>query len=88
MPTLQNKENLKRFLGFVTYLTKFILNISEPAAKNDILLDWHPAHEQAFSKLKEQSCNCDDVSWQVEIQCDASQDVLGCSANSRRSTSC
>ena len=88
MPTPLNKEDLKRFLGFVTYLAKFIPNLSELDAplrellKNDVLFDWQPIHEEAFGKLKEQCCNYPvlkyyDVNKPVEIQCDASQHGLG-----------
>ena len=88
MPTPQKKEDLRRFLGFVTYLGKFIPNLSEIGAplrdllKNKVLFDWQPAHEEAFNKLKDQCCTHPvlmffDVNKQVEIQCDASQHGLG-----------
>lgn len=84
MPTPKNKEDVKRFLGFVTYLAKFIPNLSELDAplrellKTNALFDWQPAQEEAFLKLKEQCSSqpvlkCFNVNKPVEIQCDASQ---------------
>ena len=88
MPTPKNKDDVKRFLGFVTYLAKFIPNLSELDAplrellKIDAVFDWQPAQEEAFVKLKEQCCGQPvlkyfDVKKPVEIQCDASQHGLG-----------
>ena len=88
MPTPKNKDDVKRFLGFVTYLSKFIPNLSELDAplrellKTDAVFDWQPAQEEAFIKLKEQCCSQPvlkyfDVKKPVEIQCDASQHGLG-----------
>ena len=63
MPTPNNKDDVKRFLGFVTYLAKFIPNLSELDAplsellKIDAGFDWQPAQEEAFIKLKEQCCS-------------------------------
>ena len=60
MPTLKNKDDVKRFLEFVIYLAKFIPNQSELDAllrelvKTNALFDWQPAQEEAFLKLKEQ----------------------------------
>ena len=87
MPTPKNKDDVKRFLGFVTYLAKFIPNLSELDAplrellKIDAVFDWQPAQEEAFIKLKEQCCSQPvlkyfDVRKPVEIQCDASQHGL------------
>ena len=88
MPTPQTKEDLTRFLGFITYLGKFISNLSEIDAplrdllKTDVVFDWQPAHEEAFNRLKDQCCSHPvlkyfDVSKQAEIQCGASQRGLG-----------
>ena len=54
-----DKEGVHRFLGFVTYLSKFIPNLSEVDAplrqllKRDVEFAWQPAQQQAFDKLKE-----------------------------------
>ena len=88
MPTPTKKDDVKRFLGFVTYLAKFIPDLSELYAplreplKMDALFDWQPAQEEAFLKLKDQCCSKPvlkyfDVKEPVEIQCDASQHGLG-----------
>ena len=88
MPTPKKKDDVKRFLGFVTYLAKFIPNLSELDAplrellKTNALFDWQPAQEEAFLKLKNQCCSQPvlkyfDVNKPVEIQCDASQHGLG-----------
>ena len=88
MPTPQTKEDLGRFLEFVTNLGKFIPNLSEIDApfrdllKTDVVFDWQPAHEEAFNKLKDQCCSHPvlkyfDVNKQVKIQCDSSHHGLG-----------
>ena len=87
MPTPKNKDDVKRFLGFVTYLAKLIPNLSELDAplsellKKDAVFDWQPAQE-AFVELKEQCCSqlvlkYFDLKEPVEIQCDARQHGLG-----------
>ena len=47
IPMPQTKEDLRWFLGFVTYLGKFFPNLS------DVVFDWQPAHEKVFNKLKD-----------------------------------
>ena len=53
MPISKNKDHVKRFLGFVTYLAKFIPNLSKLDAplrallKIDTLFDWQQAQEEA-----------------------------------------
>lgn len=57
MPTPKNKEDVKQFLGFVTYLAKFIPNLSELDAtprellKTNALFPGQPAQEEAFLKV-------------------------------------
>ena len=59
MPSPQNKKDLMRFLGMVTYLTKFIPNMSEVTSPLRSLLEkdcewqWMPHHERAVEKVKE-----------------------------------
>ena len=54
-----NKEDLQRFLGMLTYLVKFIPNLSQVSAPLRSLLEqgnewqWHHEHEESFTKLKE-----------------------------------
>ena len=53
-----SREALKRFLGMLTYLAKFIPNLSQTAAPLRALLEkdaewqWHQEHLQSFSTLK------------------------------------
>jgi len=91
MPTPKNKDDFKRFLGFVTCLAKFIPNLSELDAplrallkidKIDGLFDWQQAQEETFLKLKGKRCSQPvlkyfDIKKPVEIQSDASQRDLG-----------
>jgi hypothetical protein len=88
MPAPEDKAGVKRFLGFITYLSEFIPNMSEIDAplrnllKLDVQFQWQPAHEQAFNALKKLCCSPPvlkyyDVNKPVEIHCDASQNGLG-----------
>lgn len=88
MPAPTDKEGVCRFLGFVTYLSKFIPNLSEIDAplrqltKGDVEFAWQPAQQQAFDKLKYLCTHHPvlkfyDVSKPVEIYCDASSTGLG-----------
>ena len=59
MPVPQNKEDLQRFLGMLTYLGTFIANLSSRAAvlrdllKKNVPFEWSEDHQMAFNKLKE-----------------------------------
>ena len=88
MPTPTDKEAVRRFLRFVTYLSKFIPNLSEIDAplrelvKTDVMFSWQPEQEQAFRKLQDMCSSPPvlayyDVSKPVQIECDASQNGLG-----------
>ena len=83
-----DKEGVHRFLGFVTYLSKFIPNLSEVDAplrqllKRDVEFAWQPAQQQAFDKLKELCKHPPvlkyfDPAKPVVIFCDASSSGLG-----------
>ncbi|XP_041350871.1 uncharacterized protein K02A2.6-like [Gigantopelta aegis] len=85
---VKDKEGVRRFIGFVTYLAKFIPNLSEEDVplrqllKNDILFQWQPAQQCAFDRLKQLCCEPPvlgyfDVNKPVQIQADASQFGLG-----------
>ena len=86
MPKPQTKEEVKHFLGMVTYLGKFIQNLSEISAplqnllKEGIAFQWE--QEQAPVDLKKLCAEPPvlkyyDESKPVEIQCDASQSGVG-----------
>uniref|UniRef100_A0A8C5PPV9 Gypsy retrotransposon integrase-like protein 1 n=1 Tax=Leptobrachium leishanense TaxID=445787 RepID=A0A8C5PPV9_9ANUR len=88
MPTPRDKDGVRRFLGFVTYLSKFLPNLSEVDAplrqllKTDVEFAWQPAQQQAFDTLKDMCTESPmlqffDPSKSVEIFCDASSNGLG-----------
>ena len=83
MPSPKYKDDVKRFLGFVTYLAKLIANLSELNAllrelpKIIAMFICQPAQEEAFPKLKEQCYSQPvlkyfDVNKPVKIQTQAS----------------
>uniref|UniRef100_A0A1A8J2P8 Reverse transcriptase/retrotransposon-derived protein RNase H-like domain-containing protein n=1 Tax=Nothobranchius kuhntae TaxID=321403 RepID=A0A1A8J2P8_NOTKU len=57
-----DKDGVRRFLGFVTYLSKFIPNLGDVDAplrqllKSDMEYVWQPAQQMSFDKLKD-SCS-------------------------------
>ena len=59
MPSPKNKKDVQRFLGMITFLNKFIDNLSEKSAilrellKNDTEFVWLEHHERAFNVLKQ-----------------------------------
>ena len=88
MPAPSDKEGVKCFLGFITYLSKFFPNLStedKPLCqhlKSDTEFEWQPAQETAFQKLKDLCCQAVtlryyDVSKPIELHCDASKEGLG-----------
>ena len=58
MPAPENKSDLQRFLGMVTYLGKFVPNLSEVSTplrvllEKDIAWSFDTPHQQAFQELK------------------------------------
>ena len=58
MPALENKSDLQRFLRMVTYLGKFVSNLSEVSApfrvllEKDIVWSFDTPQQQAFQELK------------------------------------
>ncbi|KAK3772387.1 hypothetical protein RRG08_031411 [Elysia crispata] len=59
MPKPRDKESLCRFLGFVTYLGKFITNLSQKdqplrqLLKTEYICQWEDHQEKAFNELKD-----------------------------------
>lgn len=59
LPPPTDKDGVQCFLDFMTYLSKFIPNLSEVEAplrqllKNDVEFAWQPMQQQAFAKLKD-----------------------------------
>ncbi len=88
LPTPQNKEDVRRFLGSVQYLAKFLpqlANVEEPLrhlTKKDTVFHWDKPQEAAFEHIKELCCKAPvlayyDVKKDVTIQCDASKNAVG-----------
>ena len=88
MPVPGSNEDVRRFLGFVQYLSKFIPNMSTVDAplrdmmKRDVDFYWNKHQQRSFDELKELCCSTPvlayyDVTKDVTIQCDASRYGLG-----------
>ncbi|KAL7873908.1 hypothetical protein SRHO_G00048780 [Serrasalmus rhombeus] len=88
MPTPECKKDVERFLGMVTFLAKFIPNMSqhtEPLRelnRDDAMWQWQAKHQQAFEKLKTMLTEAPvlkyyDVSLPVTVSVDASKCGLG-----------
>lgn len=88
MSTPTDKDGVRRFLGLVQYVGKFIPNLSNVDAplrsllKSDVEFMWEHEQETSFQQLKH-LCSMPpvlayfDVNKSVEIECDASKDGLG-----------
>lgn len=88
IPPPMTREAVRRFLGIVQYLSKFILYMSEinlplrELFKAEIKFQWNHTQQESFDKLKT-ACTTThvlvlfDVSKLTEIHCDASKDGLG-----------
>ena len=89
MPRPKDKEGVRRFLGLVQYLAKFIPNLSQVDApralrilvKSETEFVWHHEQERCFNELKrlyrQPVLAFYDINKPVEIHCDASKDGLG-----------
>ena len=98
-PTPTDVKSLKRFLGMVTYLDKFLPNlcsICEPLTRlelKDAEWCWLPVHDEAIHTIKDLVCDAlvlkfYDVNREVTIESDASLSGLGVSFTSGGSASC
>ncbi|GBL76248.1 Transposon Ty3-G Gag-Pol polyprotein [Araneus ventricosus] len=88
MPTSSSKGEVRRLLGMVNFLSKFIPNLSQITAslreliKQNIEFRWENEHTVAFNRIKE-LLSCAPVlkvfngSEKITIQCDSSKDGLG-----------
>ncbi|KAL9953685.1 hypothetical protein ACROYT_G041138 [Oculina patagonica] len=90
MPTPTDVKSLKRFLGMVTYLAKFLPNLSsvcEPLRRLELKNTewcWLPVHDEAVQSIKNFVCKAPvlkfyDVNQEVTIESDASLSGLGAS---------
>ena len=88
MPPPTSKEEVRRFLGSIEYLAKFLPKLAEvetplrELTKKDVLFHWDKPQETAFEQLKNLCCEAPvleyyDVTKDVTIQCDASQSAVG-----------
>ena len=88
MQTPDDAKSLRRFLGMVTYLSKFIPQLSEAAAplrtsiREGVPWSWCDEQQEAFDKIKS-AITTDpvlqfyDVQQEVTLTCDASSHGLG-----------
>lgn len=88
LKTPSNKDELQRILGMITYLHKFIPNLSEitdPLRSlmcKDIAWIWEDQHSQAFEKIKQLLITAPvlayyDVNSEVVLSVDASSKAVG-----------
>jgi hypothetical protein len=88
MPTPKSKEEVRRFLGFIQYLGKFIPNLSEVDAPlrellcKDTEFHWDKPQISSFDKLRELCCTTPVLAYYdpkkaTTIQCDASSYAVG-----------
>ena len=88
MPSPTSKDELRRFLGMITYLSQFVPNFSDKSAllrdllKQDVPWIWEEAHETAYTQLKnaisqESSLSYFDTEKDITLEVDASQKGLG-----------
>jgi len=88
MPRPTDVQGVQRLIGVVTYLSKFLPQLStvcEPLRRltdSQAVFDWLPQHEEAFIKIKELITQAPvlryfDVNKEVTIECDSSDVGLG-----------
>ena len=88
MPVPQDKEDLQRFLGLMTYMGCFIRNLSQRASilrdllKKDVPFEWAEDHQVVFNELKaaithEARVVYYDVKKPITLEVDASMKGLG-----------
>ena len=88
MPALTNKEEVRRLLGVVTYLSRFSEALSTKSAplrtllKNDVAFTWEVNEQQAFDEIKALISSAPLLKYfnpdlPVEIHTDASSSGLG-----------
>ncbi|RXN21598.1 Transposon Ty3-I Gag-Pol [Labeo rohita] len=88
MPTPECKKDVERFMGMVTFLAKFIPNMSQHTeslrglTRDDVAWQWRDEHQHAFDKLKTMLTEAHllryyDINLPVTLSVDASKDGLG-----------
>ena len=88
MQSRETKEDVRRFLGSIQYLAKFLPMLAEAETplreltRKDVLFHWDKPQADAFQKPKNMCCKAPvlayyDVRKEVTIQCDASKSAVG-----------
>ena len=88
MPIPTDLQGVRRFVGMVQYLAKFLPRLSDMTAplrmllKNNCNFLWSSAQQDAFDKIKQAATQLPvlryfDLRDEVTVQCDASKDGLG-----------
>lgn len=88
IPTPKTVTELQRFLGMVTYVSRFIPNLSEMSVnlrnicKKDVVWDWSPQCQADFDSLKQALMQAPvlqyfDVNKPIVLSVDSSQEGLG-----------
>ncbi|GFS36678.1 transposon Tf2-6 polyprotein [Nephila pilipes] len=88
MPTPKSKTEVRRLLGMVNFLSKFILNVSKVTAPlreiihENVEFNWGKEQELSFVNIKELLAKAPilkvfSASEEILIQCDSSKDELG-----------
>jgi len=83
-----NITKLQSIIGMINFLRSFIPNLSGKIApfrvlKKNVQFQWLPVHENCLNKIKQEITNAPvlenfDMSKEITIQADASQNGLGC----------
>lgn len=87
-PIPQNKNDVQRFLGMITYVDRFIPNLSNKnyplreLLKKDVIFEWNEQHMRSFNELKNLLIKAPvlqfyDVNKPVIVSVDASKDGVG-----------
>ena len=88
MPPPETKEDVRRFLGSIQYLAKFLPMLAyvetplRELTRKEVIFHWDKPQADAFQKLKDMCCKAPvlayyDVNKEVTIQCDASKEAVG-----------
>lgn len=88
MPTPKTKKEVQRFLGMITYVGRFIPNLSNlnsplrELTKNDVIFEWTDRHMESFINLKnilteKPVLQYYDIDKPVVISVDASKNGVG-----------
>lgn len=88
MPAPTDVSGVRRFLGMIQYLSKFLPRLADMTTplreltKKDVIYEWQEAQEKSFEAVKKAVSEVPvlryyDLKQTVTVQCDASQSGLG-----------